>query len=136
MSGGAGRRSRVVVNVLLVLVGLGVVAAVILFLDARADEKAANQPPPRPSKEAVTYLSTKGPVKSIEERLSAVAGMPVEARCPERVSDKVGTTFRCSVRGADGTRLATARVTIDGPRGRFAWTSKPVERPAASATPS
>lgn len=129
MSGGSVRRARAVINVLLALIALGIVAAVVLFLRARADEETASRPPARTTEEPITYLSTKGPVHSIEERLSARAGFPVTATCPRRVSDEVGTTFRCSVKRADGTRLATARVTIDGPRGRFTWTSTPVPRP-------
>jgi hypothetical protein len=135
MSGGSARRTRAVINVLLVLIALGIVAAVLLFFHAREEEKAANRVPARTTEEPITYLSTKGPVHSIEERLSARAGFPVTARCPERVSDEVGTTFRCSVRRADGTRLATARVTIDGPRGRFTWTSTPAPRPTPTPTP-
>lgn len=127
---------KTLVNVLLGLIAVAVVAAVVLFFTTRNAEKEANEAVAPPT-EKIVYISTKGVVTSIERRLTAKVGIPLAARCPKEVSDKIGTTFRCNVRRtSDDRRLAIAKVTINGPRGQYKWTSKPAPRPTATATPA
>ncbi|MCW2769066.1 MAG: hypothetical protein JWR27_499 [Aeromicrobium sp.] len=127
---------KTLVNVLLGLIAIAVVAAVVLFFTTRAAEKDANEAV-GPPKAKIVYISTKGAVASIERRLTAKVGVPLVAKCPKEVSDKIGTTFRCDVsRTSDDRRLAIAEVTINGPRGQYKWTSKPAPRPTPTVPPT
>ncbi|MRK03301.1 hypothetical protein GEV27_17450 [Aeromicrobium sp. S22] len=119
---------KALLNLLLGLVGAGIVAAIVLFFMTRADEEEEAAPP---AENAVVRMSTQGVVANIERKLEAKSGRPLEVRCPKKVDESIGTTFRCSVRAEGGRdRIAIASVEIRGAGGQFGWTSRPVEAAA------
>ncbi|AWB91744.1 hypothetical protein [Aeromicrobium chenweiae] len=126
---------KALINILLGLLLVGVVAAIVLFFTTRANEKEEDAAPPRVEK--VVHMSTGGVVANIERRLEAKTGFPLTVRCPKKVDQSIGTTFRCSVRREGGEdRIAIAKVRIRGAGGQFGWTSTPVPTPKASEDPA
>lgn len=124
---------KALINILLGLSVVAIIAAVIFFFTTRSAEKEQDATPPKVEK--VVLMSTSGIVANIDRRLEAQAGFPLKARCPKKVDEAIGTTFRCSVRReSDGQRIAVASVKIVGAGGQFKWTSKPVARPTPTPT--
>lgn len=114
---------KAVINIALVLVVVTLIAGVVfLFRIMGSDEEkpgAKNGSTAKP----IVYMSTSGVVDNIERRLEPKAG-PLKVKCPKKVSDAIGTKFRCSIRYDGGTeRIAIASVKISGPQGEFTWTS-------------
>jgi hypothetical protein len=118
------RRIATTVGMLLVI-GAGIAAvvmAIVMWRDAPDDAQAA---PPQPS---VVYMSTDGVEANIERRLQASSAIRVQAKCPRRVVDAIGTRFSCSIRKAGTSQqIAVASVRIRGENGQFTWTSQPVK---------
>lgn len=124
------------INILLGLLVVGVIAAIVLFFTTRANEEESNAAP-APEPEKVVYMSTSGVVANVDRRLERQIGIPLTVRCPKKVDESVGTTFRCSVRRErDNKRLAVAKVKIRGAGGQFGWTSTPVAVKTPTPTPT
>lgn len=124
---------RKVAAVVVVLLG---VAALLFALrscssDESTDDGAAPDATATPSATpslAPAKMTTTRIEESIKARLDQNAGQPTRIECPDRVEQKIGTTFSCEVFFADqpGTAaVATAAVEIDGPDGRYSWRSTP-----------
>ncbi|MFI5425647.1 hypothetical protein [Aeromicrobium sp. UC242_57] len=118
------------IDLLLLLLVAGGVVALALGVMMWGDDPAAEEKAPAVPK--VVYMSTDGVVANIERRLEGQTGYGLKARCPKKVDEAVGTTFRCSVRrdGQDD-KIAIATVEINGKGGQFTWTSEPYPKPAA-----
>lgn len=125
---------RVFINVMLALVVVALIAGVIfLFMAMGKDEEPEAA---KPTAKPIVYMSTSGVVDNIERRLEPKAG-PLKVKCPKKVSDAVGTKFRCSIRYDGGTeRIAIASVKISGPQGEFTWTSSSDSLRKATPTPT
>lgn len=128
---------RVLINVLLaivVVVFVTVVVFLIVTMRGGSDDKPETEATAT-TKAPIRYMSTGGVADNIERRLEAKAGIPLTAKCPKKVNQAIGTTFRCRVLPEGGSKtLSVADVTIDGPGGEFSWTSS--SKPLATPTPA
>lgn len=118
------------INGLLLLLVVGGFAAVIFAALSWNNDPAEKEKAPEAVK--VVRMSTEGVRGNIERRLGEQSGLALKARCPKKVNEAVGTTFRCSVRrdGQDA-KIAIASVQINGEGGQFTWTSEPYPKPSA-----
>lgn len=122
------------INVLLVLaIALVIAAAVVAIKTFGSDDESAK---PTPKDAPIVYMTTGGVKENIERHLGEKTGRVIEVRCPKKVNEAIGTTFRCSVRYAGREdRLAIASVKIDGPQGEFSWKSESLIK-KSPATPT
>lgn len=118
----------------LVVVLLGVAALLFALRSCGSDdagpdpESTASAEPTAPPSLAPAKMSTTKIERTIKARLDQNAGRPTRIECPERVAQKIGTTFDCEVffdDEPDTAAIATAAVEIDGPDGHYVWTSTP-----------
>lgn len=118
----------------LVVVLLGVAALLFALRSCSSDdagpdpEPTASAEPTAPPSLAPAKMSTTKIERTIKTRLDQNAGRPTRIECPERVAQKIGTTFDCEVffdDEPDTAAIATAAVEIDGPDGHYVWTSTP-----------
>lgn len=116
---------KALINVLLVIVVVVFIAVVVFLIrTSGSDDKTAQA---EPTDKPIVYMGTGGVVDNIERRLEARTGRDLRIKCPEKVDEAIGTTFRCSVRyvGLDDI-ISKAAVKIDGPGGEFSWKSESV----------
>ena len=125
-----GGKQKAVNTLLLLVLGAGVAALVVAFLAWKNDPAKDEVAPAAPQ---VVLMSTSGVVANIERRLEAQTGYGLQAKCPKKVDETVGTRFRCSVRrdGQDA-KIAIAHVEINGEGGQFTWKSTPYPEPSAT----
>jgi hypothetical protein len=99
-----------------------VVGAVLWYLDSQKEKKS---PEAKETVKPVVLMSTDGVEDNIERRLIAREGRAIEADCPKKVDQAIGTTFTCDVFfvGREDA-IAVANVEIDGPNGEFSWKSE------------
>ncbi|MGJ9412109.1 DUF4333 domain-containing protein [Aeromicrobium sp. CF4.19] len=117
--------------VVVLLLGIG--ALLFGLRSCSADESGDPEPSPSasasPSESLAPVEMTTGVIEeNIKERLDANAGQPTRIECPERVQQKIGTTFDCEVFFADQPdteAVSTAKVEINGPDGAFTWNAEP-----------
>lgn len=119
----------------LVVVLLGVAALLFALRSCSSDDDAGSEPestasaePTAPPSLAPAKMSTTKIERTIKARLDRNAGRPTRIECPERVAQKIGTTFDCEVffdDEPDTAAIASAAVEIDGPDGHYVWTSTP-----------
>lgn len=91
------------------------------------DPAATGEPTPEESL-APVQMSTQQISEAIRTRLDQRANQPTRVECPERVEQKVGTTFECDVFFAEQPNtppVSTATVEINGPDGAFVWEAVP-----------
>lgn len=96
--------------------------------DPAADEPGASSEPTPEESLAPVQMSTAQISEAIRTRLDERAGQPTRVECPERVEQKVGTTFECDVFFAEQPNtppVSTATVEINGPDGAFVWEAVP-----------
>ncbi len=91
------------------------------------DDEASGDPTPSESL-APVKMSTDKIAEAIKTRLDERSGQPTRVECPDKVEQKIGTTFECDVFFADQPNTAavsTAVVEINGPDGAFVWEATP-----------
>lgn len=118
-----------------VVVLLGVAALLFALRSCSGDDAGGSDPAPDASASpsatpslAAAKMSTTKIEQAIKARLDQNAGQATRVECPDRVKQKVGTTFDCDVFFDDQPNtaaVARADVKIDGPDGHFTWTSEP-----------
>lgn len=118
-----------------VVVLLGVAALLFALRTCSGENEAAPKPKPAPSASAsatpspqAATMSTTTIEQAIKAKLDQSSGRATRVTCPDRVAEKVGTTFGCDVffeAQANAAAVAKAAVKIDGPDGHFTWSSKP-----------
>ncbi|MCL3818219.1 hypothetical protein [Aeromicrobium wangtongii] len=122
------------INIMLGVVVIALIAAVYLMIKTSGGDGESEA---APEPDAIVHMSTGGVVDNIERRLESRTGRDLKVRCPKKVDSAVGTRFRCSVREAGGTeKIALATVVIDGPEGKFSWTSSSDELHAPTPAPT
>ena len=122
---------RTVTAVVVLLLG---VAALLFGLRSCDTDDASTAPEPSasPSESPLPQATKMGTTlieENIKARLDANAGRATRVACPDRVAQKIGTTFECEVFYADepGTApVSIAAVEVDGPDGAFTWSAQPV----------
>lgn len=115
-----------ITSLLLLLLVAGGIAAVVFAALSWNNDPAKKQKAPETVK--AVYMSTEGVEANIERRLGKQSGLALKARCPKKVNEAVGTTFRCSVRrGGQDRKIAIASVKINGEGGQFTWKSEPFQ---------
>lgn len=124
--------SRKIAAVVVVLLGI---AALLFGLRSCSTSEDSAGPGAAPSATpsatpslAPVRMSTTTISEAIKARLDVVSQRPTRIECPERVAQKIGTTFECEVffdDEPDAAAVATADVEIDGPDGTYSWTSTP-----------
>ena len=99
------------------------IAGAIFWWKDSMDEKES--PEAEETVQPVVLMSTDGVEDNIERRLTAREGRAIEADCPKKINQEIGTTFACDVFfvGRDDA-IAVANVAIDGPNGEFSWKSE------------
>ncbi|WP_375003263.1 DUF4333 domain-containing protein [Aeromicrobium sp. CTD01-1L150] len=115
-----------VAAVIVLLIGIGVLLFGLRSCSADdTDSDAAPSDDPAPSESlAPVQMSTEQISDAIKAKLDDNAGQPTRVECPEKVDQKVGTTFECDVFFADQPdtgAVSTASVEINGPDGAFVW---------------
>ena len=118
-------RAKVAAAIVL-LIGIG--ALIFGLRSCGADDTgpdAGGSDDPAPSESvAPVKMSTEQISGAIKAKLDENAGQPTRVECPDKVEQKVGTTFECEVFFADQPdteAVSTASVEINGPDGAFVW---------------